>query len=95
MKDSKLRECDKCGWVHFGVSEPYIQQWEVDWKKNMEELDENSLSHFGLKKGDPAPSRATYLSCFSCGNTDIDSFKDTQDGPNGSTIQPVLDRRMK
>lgn len=88
-----LLECNKCQWVHFGVSEKYIDHWEKEWAERFKTMTPESRSHFGLT--DRPPTREQYLQCFNCGNKDIDSFKTSNRDVSGRTIQPVLDRTLR
>jgi uncharacterized C2H2 Zn-finger protein len=88
MKDRELVECPKCGWVHFSVSEEYVQNWEKEWQHYFNTWSKESLANFGIT--DSPPTREQYLYCFNCGNHDRDSFFITKKTLNGHTIQPIL-----
>ena len=91
---STLLECPKCGWVHFAVSEEYVQKWEAEWAEYARTWPAEQLAHYGLKPNKP-PTRDSYLHCFFCGNDEIDKF--IPDSPRcqkvsnkGHTIQSIL-----
>ncbi len=88
MKNVK---CNKCGWVHFEVSAEYVRKWEADWLLFFNTKDAEWLESYGITTS--PPSTDIYLKCFRCGG----SYKDMRDTlgnevPNGSTIQPILNR---
>ncbi len=83
-------ECSKCGWVHFAVSEAYVQQWEKDWEAYWPTLDEQGRENFGLPDG--PPTRHGYLHCFRCGASHKQMKRGDSKGISGRghTIQPIL-----
>jgi uncharacterized C2H2 Zn-finger protein len=80
--NNPLVECPKCGWVHFAVTEEYVQKWEKEWQHYFNTSDKETL--------DSPPTREGYLCCFRCGNTDRENFFITKKELNGNTIQPIL-----
>lgn len=85
---NELVECPKCGWVHFSVSEAYVQNWEKEWQHYFETWDKERLEAYGIT--DAPPTREGYLRCFNCGSKDIKSFFITNKDVGGHTIQPIL-----
>lgn len=81
-------ECNKCGWVHFSVSEEYVKNWEKEWQHYFETWDRETLASYGIT--DAPPTRDQYLECFRCGNRDTKNFFPTKKILNGHTIQPIL-----
>lgn len=82
------RICNKCGWVHFGMT--YEQaQGEVDGFNRMyEELTEGEKQRY---YGGHGATVASYEHCFRCGNSwqDFSEAKE-DDCPVGVTIQPII-----
>lgn len=89
---SKLVACKKCGWIHFAVSLPYVQNWEDEWVTYWATLDDEGKDMFGVQSGPPKKDEE-YLKCFRCRGP-YKNFRDAKDDeiPIGSTIQGILDR---
>lgn len=88
-----LIECNRCGWVYFGVSEQYVTEWLEDWAKYWPTLDQQSRENFGLPNGPPNDSE--YRACGRCGNKHLEKFFKTKKDLYGSTIGPILDKTLK
>lgn len=88
MAKFKYRTCNKCGWVHFGVTRKYA---EKEVKKFNEYFETLSKERQELFYGGVGASIANYESCFRCGNNHKD-FRNSviTEIPYGSTIQPII-----
>lgn len=84
----KLIECNACGWVHFKVSEGYVQAWEKDWHHCFETWPKERLASHGIT--DKPPTRERFLACARCGNKELDKFFESKKSLPGQTIQPIL-----
>lgn len=82
-----LMECPKCGWCHFGVTEAYVRNWEIEWKEFWPTLDESGRDAYGVPNG--PPTRDGYEQCFRCGNKDRSGFFKSTKSLYGHTIQPI------
>ena len=87
-KKEGLIECPKCGWCHFGVSEEYVKNWELEWERFWPTLDQEGRDLYGLPDG--PPTRDQYLCCFRCGNKERNTFFISKKNLYGHTIQPIL-----
>lgn len=83
--------CNKCGWVHFTVTEQYIREWEAEWKHFFNTWTKQHLAAYGVT--DRVPSNECYYRCFRCGN-DYKDFHDSKPGEvlDGSTLQSICER---
>ncbi len=83
------RTCNKCGWVHFGVTREFAELSVERFNAYFETLSPfEQQDYYSNRKA----SIESYLKCFNCGNsyTDFRNSKD-DDAPYGVTIQPILD----
>lgn len=88
-----LLECNKCGWVYFGVSKEYVKEWQDGWNKYWPTLDQGGRDAFGLPDGPPDDSE--YHACGRCGNKELEKFFATKKDLYGHTIGPILDKTSK
>ena len=82
------RTCNKCGWVHFGVSRSYAEEQIAEFNTYFATLSAEKQQRYYGGKG---ASMAEYEHCFRCRNTYAD-FRESvpKDCPDGCTIQPIL-----
>ena len=86
MKDSVIVECDKCGWLHFSVTEEYVQAWEKEWRLLFLVMDKEWLAGYGIVN--EPPNRKSYLKCFGCQKKS--NFFISKKDVTGRTLQPIL-----
>lgn len=88
MDTSNERTCNKCGWVHFGVTYEFAQN-EVNSFNAM--YDELTVAEQQRYYGGHGGSIKNYENCFFCGNSWKD-FRDAVEGdcPYGVTMQPII-----
>ena len=82
----KERTCNKCGWVHFGVTRKFAEG-EVDRaEKYLDSLDFHDRSLYGR-----TPRIRDYEHCFNCDGPYTD-FSDAREGdcPAGCTTQAII-----
>lgn len=88
MKKNKLLTCNKCNWVHFGVSLEDALKQSAEFNRYWMTLSlEDRESYYGGSAND----FTRYTKCMVCKN-DFTDFRDAKDGdvPEGSTINPIL-----
>lgn len=86
--NNDLRTCNRCGWVHFGVTLEYAEAEVARFNAYYYSLSEDEQrSDYG---GHPS-SITHYERCMQCGNpyTDFREAKET-DCPKGVTLNPIL-----
>lgn len=86
------RTCNQCGWVHFGVSQDYVQKWKEEWEEYCKTKPDEWLECFGIKNRVPPSVEEEYHKCFCCRgpHTNFREYK-PGDCPDGCTIQGILD----
>ena len=93
---SNLRTCNKCEWIHFGVSRTYALDQVAEFNAYYRKLTkEEQMDFYG---GEPS-HLAQYERCFLCGNSHRD-FHDTTKAEEtalgqGHTIQPIINEELK
>lgn len=83
------RTCNKCGWVHFGISIESAEEEVRRFNKMYEELTPGEKERYYGSRG---ASMEAYEKCCRCGNTYKD-FHESEEGdcPRGCTIGPILE----
>lgn len=86
---NKERTCNKCGWVHFGVS---IEKAEHEVKRFNEMYYELTQAEKQRYYGNKPATMESYEKCFLCGNSYKD-FREAKedDCPMGCTLGPILE----
>ncbi len=85
---NKEKTCNKCGWVHFGVTSDFA---EAEVKRFNEMYDELTAAEKERYYGSNPASMASYEKCSRCGNTYKDFRESKEDDcPNGCTIGPII-----
>lgn len=82
------RTCNKCGWVHFGVTREFAENEVKRFNDYFNTLTEDKQQkHYGGK----CSSIAQYDRCFFCGNS-YTNFRDFKEGdcPDGVTLGPII-----
>jgi len=90
MEQSKYKErtCNKCGWVHFGVSREFAEAEVERFNDYFHTLtEEKQRSNYGGR----CSSIKQYEHCSFCGN-DYTDFRDAEenDCPRGVTLGPII-----
>jgi hypothetical protein len=92
MKDSQLITCNKCGWVHFGVTRAHAEAEVKKFNEYYETCDQETKDSFG---GRPSRIDRDYDRCFVCGPGA--TFRPFEEGdcPDGCTIQGAIYERKE
>jgi len=82
------RTCNKCGWVHFGVTYEFAQNEVDSFNAMYDELTESEKQRY---YGGHGASIKNYENCLFCGNSWKD-FRDAKDDdcPDGVTMGPII-----
>ena len=82
-----LRTCNRCGWVHMGVTRQHAEQSVAEFNTFFETQPPEVREMYGNK-----PSSITaYERCFHCGGPHTDTREPKAgDCPDGCTIQPII-----
>lgn len=91
MKDYKT--CNKCGWVHFGVSRWHAENEVSKFNKSFDALTkEHQEEYYGEKNS----SIRQYEHCVACDES-YTNFRDSKYGdcPDGCTINPIISEDKK
>ena len=88
VPDTNELTCNKCGWVHFGVSRESAEDSVKVFNEYFDSLtEEKQQNNYGGKKD----SIESYEKCSNCGNT-YEDFRQAidDDCPLGVTIGPII-----
>lgn len=88
--ERKLVKCNKCGWVHFEVSEEEAFCAVDSFNAYYDKLSaKKQQDYYGGRRA----TIERYKQCLSCGN-DYRDFSDAKPGecPVGSTLNPIMAR---
>lgn len=85
---SRLRTCNACGWVHFGVTRAYAEDEVQRFNDYVRTIDPKKWQEYW---GGRLSSVADYERCGSCGSSHV-NFRDAVEGdcPDGCTIGPII-----
>jgi heterodisulfide reductase subunit B len=82
--------CKTCGWIHFSVTQKYVDEENEKWKKYVKTLTTKQVKDFYGGSTEPYE----YEKCFRCEgsykNTKKATKKDLKKLGIGHTIQPIL-----
>lgn len=83
-----LRTCNKCGWVHFGVSRKYAEDEVANFKVYFDSLPKEKQDDF---YGGKPSNIKNYEHCMFC-HGPYTNFRDAKYGdcPDGCTINPII-----
>lgn len=82
-----LRTCNRCGWVHCGVTRAYAEDAVARFNAYFDAAEQNVKDMFGNTHA----RIDDYEKCFHCGGTYTDMRKARPgDCPDGCTLQPVI-----
>lgn len=88
MDTTNERKCNKCGWIHFGVTYEDAMGEVNRFNDMYDELTEGEKErYYGHKRA----TIENYEHCFCCGNSWQDFSKAKEDDcPVGVTTQPII-----
>lgn len=80
--------CNKCGWVHFGVTSEYA---DAEVKRFNEMYNELTAAEKERYYGSKPASMISYENCSLCGNS-YKNFRESKesDCPTGVTLGPII-----
>jgi len=81
------RTCNRCGWVHVGVSRAEAESEVASFNAFFDAASQDTRHNFGNRRS----SITDYERCFHCGGPYTD-FRNAIDGdrPAGCTLQPII-----